>query len=408
MGKLMGDRATGYSKIGIVGAGAIGSGIAQLVSSLGVETVVVAPRPGGVERAASMMRHCYQHDVERGRITPAEAEAGLNMIRCTPDYAELDGAELVIESVPEDLPIKVNALKAVESNTGNDCIFGTNTSSIPIAKIAAESARPGNVIGMHYFWPAHRFKLVEIAFGPETAPRTIERTLDVVRWQGKTPLLVKDSPGFFTTRILIPYINEAVALVADGAPIEAVDKAMTDFGWAMGPFHLMDAAGIETLARVYASVADLMGDRARRLQRLWPIVGAGHVGFKGGSRRAGVKGFYLYPEGRQVDSQVYSLLRDGVTTPPDDGEVARRPVFQMINEVAHCLAEGVVATPEEADMGAVLGIGWPHTRQGPLAYARQIGLDSVVRQLEEWAEKYGPRFKPSSALAAIGSKGWAS
>jgi len=236
----MADQNTEYSRIDIIGAGAIGSGIAQLLSSLGVETVIVALRPGGVERAAGMMRHCYQHDVKRGRISPAEA--GMERIHVTADHAGLAGAEFVIDLVPENLEVKLGVLRAVEANTGDDCIFGTNTSSIPIAMLAVGSRRRANVVGMHYFWPVHRSKLVEIAFTPGTARRTIERTLAMIRWQGKTLLLVKDLTGFFATRILILYINEAVALVADGAPIEAVEKAMTDFAREMGPFQLMDGA----------------------------------------------------------------------------------------------------------------------------------------------------------------------
>ena len=295
-------------------------------------------------------------------------------------------------------------LRAVEANTGNDCIFGTNTSSIPIARIAQAASRPYGVIGMHYFWPAHRFQLVEISHATMTSATTIDRTLAMVRWQGKTPLLVRDSPGFFTTRILIPYINESVALLAEGASIEAVDQAMIDFGWAMGPFRLMDAAGIETLARVYTSVRDFMGDRVRSVELLWPVIRAGHVGYKGAQRTADVKGFYLYPEGREADSRIYSLVRQNSAATPTEQDISRRPVWQMVNEVAHCLTEGIVASPEEADLGAVLGIGWPRSRQGPMAYARQIGPEVIVAQLEAWAAEHGPRFRPSRTLLELSAK----
>ena len=400
----MDDSAVPYRRVGIVGVGAIGSGIAQLVSSLGVETVIVAPRPGGVERARQMMQRCFEGDVRRGRIDAAQAEAGLANIRVTPDYADLAGAEFVIESAPEDLEIKLDVLRAVEANTGSDCIFGTNTSSIPIARIAQAASRPYGVIGMHYFWPAPRFQLVEISSATMTSATTIDRTLAMVRWQGKTPLLVRDSPGFFTTRILIPYINESVALLAEGASIEAVDQAMIDFGWAMGPFRLMDAAGIETLARVYTSVRDFMGDRVRSVELLWPVIRAGHVGYKGAQRTADVKGFYLYPEGREADSRIYSLVRQNSAATPTEQDISRRPVWQMVNEVAHCLTEGIVASPEEADLGAVLGIGWPRSREGPMAYARQIGPEVIVAQLEAWAAEHGPRFRPSRTLLELSAK----
>jgi len=389
-----------YRQIGIVGVGAIGSGIAQLVSGLGARTVIVAPRPGGPERAANMMQACYAGDVQRGRISPEQAAAGLARIHVTERYADLSGSSFVIESVLEDPQLKLEVLRQVETQVNADCIFGTNTSSIPIAHIAAGAQRPANVIGTHYFWPAHRFKLVEIAHAVTTSQETIDRTLAFARWQGKTPLLVRDRPGFFTTRILLPYVNEAVALVVEGASIEMVDQAMVNFGWAMGPFRLMDAAGIETLARVYDSVATSLGGRIKQMERLWPVIRAGHVGYRGGSRE-GAKGFYLYPEGRQIDHRVYSLLGQRRDQPPPAEEVALRPVWQMVNEVGHCLAEGVIASQPEADVGAVLGLGWPRATGGPIAYARQIGPPTIVAGLEAWAERYGPRFTPSSALRAL-------
>ncbi len=386
------------SCVGIVGVGAIGSGVAQLVSSLGARTVVVAPRPGGVERARAMLEKCYLGDVQRGRISRAEAEAGLARLHFTPYYGDLAGAEIVIESVPEDLALKQQVLAAVEAATGPDCIFGSNTSSIPIQQIAAGAGRPANVIGTHYFWPAHRYKLLEIAHAPTTSASTIDRTLALARWQGKTPLLVRDLPGFFTTRALAPYINEAVALVAEGAPLEAVDRAMIGFGFAMGPFKLMDSAGVETLARVGDSLRDHLGDRVGDMPRLWSILRGGHVGYKGGGREAAT-GFYLYPGGRDPDPRVIPLFGHKPGPRPSADEIALRPVYQMINEAAHCLAEGVVPTPEEADLGAVLGLGWPKARAGgPLAYARQAGPGAVVAQLNCWAETHGPRFTPSQAL----------
>lgn len=389
-----------YKRVGVVGVGAIGSGIAQLISSLGVETVVVAPRPGGVERATAMLQRCYAGDVKRGLTTAEAAEAGLAKLIFTPHYEDLAGAEFVIESVSENLELKQTVLAQVEANTDDGCIFGTNTSSIPIARLASGAKRPGNVIGMHYFWPAHRFKLVESAYTPQTARATIDRTVAMIRWQGKTPLLVSDTPCFYTSRILMPYVSEAIQLVVEGATIEAVDKAMLEFGWAMGPFKLMDAAGLETLANIYDLNRAYFGDRIAGLSKLRALVNAGHAGYKGGDRQQ-AKGYYLYPEGRDVDTRIYDLLGRADGAGPSAQAVARRPILMMLNEAAHCLAEGVVASPADADVGALLGIGWPRALGGPMAYASQNDPAALVAEMRTFATKCGERFQPSRALVGM-------
>ncbi|TMC30273.1 MAG: hypothetical protein E6J24_16315, partial [Chloroflexi bacterium] len=265
-------------RFGVVGAGTIGSGVVRLLSDLGAQVVVVAPRPGGVQRAVDTVRGSYMVDVERGRLCAADAYARLRSIRFTPSYADLDGVECVIESVAEDLKTKQDVLAAVEAVVAPDCIIGSNTSSIPIARVAATAARPDRVIGTHYFWPAHRYRLVEIATAAATSERTLRWTLAMASWQGKVPLTVRDSPGFFTTRILLVYLNEAMALVEEGASIESVDSAMKAFGWAMGPFRLMDAVGVEILRGVHDAISGHLGVRVASVERLRTLLEAGYLG----------------------------------------------------------------------------------------------------------------------------------
>jgi len=200
------------------------------------------------------------------------------------------------------------------------------------------------------------------------------------------------------------YLNEAIALVPGGASIESVDGAMRAFGWAMGPFRLMDALGIEVLRGVHASVSDHLGDRVDSLRRLWPVLDAGHVGY-GRRGRDGAKGFYRDPEGRVVDARVYPLIGWHTNGIFSSTEVSTRPIWQMINEIGHCLAEGVVSAPEDANLGAVLGLGWPERQGGPLEYACRVGLDRVVGHLETWARQHGPRFAPSRFLTQLASVG---
>jgi len=394
----------GPSRIGIVGAGVMGAGIARLLSGLGATTIVVAPRPGGVARAAQMIQRYYASDVTHGRLHADEALAGLAHVQITPRYADLADASFVVESVAEDLAAKQDVRAAVEAHTPPECVFATNTSSIPIAEIASGASRPGNVIGTHYFWPAHRYRLLEIVQAAATSESTLQRTLAFARWQEKTPLLARDVPGFFTTRVLLVYLNEAVALVAEGAPLDAVDQAMIAFGWAMGPFRLLDAVGIENLRGIYQAIHHHLRDRLSDLHRLWPVLEAGHVGSKG-RRHEHAKGFYLYPGGVEVDVRVYPLIRRRVGAPPTAVEVSTRPVWQMINEIGHCLAEGVVASADDADLGAVLGLGWPPIHDTPLAYARRAGVRTIVEQLQAWAQRLGPRFIPSPGLLASSALG---
>jgi len=335
---------------------------------LGATTIVVAPRRGGVERASDLIRRCYASDVRHGRLSAADADAGLRNVHVTPRYADIEGAACVIESVPEDVTVKQDVLAAVEAHTSADCIFASSTSAIPIADLAAKAGRPHNVIGTHFFWPAHRYRLVEIARATTTSDRTLQRTLDLIHWLGKVPLLVRDVPGFFTTRIFLVYLNEAVALVTEGASVEAVDAAMQTFGWPMGPFQLMDAIGLDTVRGVHHWVSRHVRDRVTHMESLWPGLEAGLLG-------------------REVGAG------------PTPFDISVRPIWQMINEIGHCLAEGVVASAEDADRGAVLGLGWPPVHQAPLAYARWVGVRNIVEQLQAWARQYGPRFAPSPVLS---------
>ena len=389
----------GVQPYGVVGAGAIGSGIARLLSGLGAPTTVVAPRPGGVERASERIRRWYASDVRHGRLTGPEAETGLRNVCVTSSFKDLEAATFVIESVPEDIAVKQDVLAAVEAHTAPDCVFASNTSAIPLTDMAARADRPHQVIGTHFFWPAHRYRLVEIARANLTSELTLQRALNLVRWLGKVPLVVHDRPGFFTTRVLVVYLSEAIALVRDGASVEAVDRAMEAFGWAMGPFRLLDAVGLQIFRGIHQRVSPSLGDRVAAFEHLWPVLEAGHVGC-GNGRRDGAKGFYRYPEGLEVDARVYPLIGRNGGSGPASSEIAVRPIWQLLNEVGHCLTDGTVASTDEADVGLRLGLGWPAAQGSLLTYARRVGVPSIVQQLEAWAQRHGPRFAPSPAWCA--------
>lgn len=377
--------------VGVIGAGVMGASIAHLTSSVGVETVIkVRARPGAIEQAWQTMRASYAREVEAGRASPAEAETALARIHITDDYADLGraGCEIVIESVPEDLAIKHEVLQAVEAATPDGCVFASNTSSLPMAWLARPSKRPDRVVGMHYFWPAHRQPLLEISALPDTAPEALERVRALGRQQGRVELLVRDSPGFLTTRALMPYLSEAVLLVGQGISVDQVDAALEAFGWRMGPFRLMDAVGVETIALAHDCLRPFLGERIVGLERLWPLVRAGYAG-----RRTGA-GFYTYgPEGRCPNPVAHEMLRtDSETCAPEPDELVHRPVWMMVHEAALCVAEGVVASWEEADLGVNLGLGFPMCQGGLLAYRQRIGDEAMRCQFALWERRYGPRF----------------
>jgi 3-hydroxyacyl-CoA dehydrogenase/enoyl-CoA hydratase/3-hydroxybutyryl-CoA epimerase len=386
-------------RFGIVGAGTIGSTIARLFSDREARVVVVAPRPGAVSRAEDMLRLAYQSDVDHGRITRAESEAKLRNIHLTPCYAGLADVECVIESVTEDVQAKQEVIAQIEACVSPDCLIGSNTSSIPITTVAARAIQPERIVGTHYFWPAQRYRLVEIVPGAATSEETLRRTLAMVRWQGKVPLLAGDRPGFFTTRILLVYLNEALALVAEGASIESVENAMRAFGWAMGPFRVMDAVGIEILRDIHESVSPHFGERLTHLDRLSRVLMAGHVG------RKGAKGFYLYPGGTVVDRRSEALIGREPGRVPSPADLSTRPIWQFINEISRCLSEGVVSSVDDADRGAMLGIGWPRYQGGPLEYARRVGFGRIAEQLSRWEVEHGPRFTPDQFLTRQGLVG---
>src|SRR2546425_1995089 len=204
-------------RFGLVGLGTIGAGIARLLSDLDATVVVVAPRPGGVRRAAETLQRAYKVDVDRGRISAAEAEARVRNIHLTPSYSDLDGVECVIESVIEDVHTKQEVLAAVEECVAADCIIASSTSSIPITRIAAAAGRPDRVIGTHYFWPAHRYRLLPIATAEAASARPLQRAPALTFWQGKEPLLGRDSPRLFPPRDLLVFLDQAARPCAGGA-----------------------------------------------------------------------------------------------------------------------------------------------------------------------------------------------
>ncbi|MDX2013435.1 MAG: fatty acid oxidation complex subunit alpha FadJ [Myxococcaceae bacterium] len=384
------------TKIGMVGGGLMGGGIAYVTSALqGVPVRIKDKDDAGVGRALGYVRGLYDERVKRKSLTWRERDRQLALVTAGTDYAGFKRAELVIEAVFEDLSLKHQVLKDVETIGRPDVIFASNTSSLPISKIAEASRHPETVIGMHYFSPVHKMPLLEIITHPGTADWVTATCVEVGKRQGKTVIVVNDGVGFYTSRILAPYMNEAAFLLAEGADIAELDRALTDFGYPVGPITLLDEVGIDVAAKVAKIMHGAYGDRMLAPNTTDALVGDGRLG------RKAKKGFYTYAEGKkkEVDESVYALMPHGKDRKRfDRAEMAERCALQMVNEAIRCLGEGILRSPRDGDIGAIFGLGFPPFLGGPFRYAEAQGLTRVLQRLEHYQERHGVRFTPAPLL----------
>ena len=383
-------------KVGVLGGGLMGGGIAYVAGVLqGVPVRVKDRDDAGAGRALKQVQTVLDERVKRRSLTPREASAKLSNISATTDYSGFKSVDLIIEAVFEDLKLKHQVIAEVEAVTGPDTIFASNTSSLPIGDLAKGSKRPAQVIGMHYFSPVHKMPLLEIITHPGTAEWVTATCVDVGRKQGKTVIVVNDGPGFYTSRVLAPYMNEAAYLLAEGADIVQLDKALVDFGFTVGPITLLDEVGIDVAQKVGPIMEAAFGKRMSAPKALEGVVSDGRLG------RKTQKGFYLYENGKKqdVDPTVYLLLPHGKDRKAmDPTEMAERCALQMVNEAIRCLGEGILRSPRDGDVGAIFGLGFPPFLGGPLRYADSLGPANLLRKLEHYQDKYGERFSPAPLL----------
>ena len=325
----------------------------------------------------------------------------------TADYDALRRAGLVVEAVFEDLEVKRAVIREAEAVAPPGLIFASNTSSIPIGKLAAASRRPENVVGMHFFSPVAKMPLLEVIRHPGTSEETLATTVELGRTMGKTVIVVGDGPGFFTSRVLGTMLNEAAWMLAEGARIDQVDKAMTRWGWPVGPFALMDEVGLDVGAHVGEIMREALGERVAPPPVFQRMLDDGRLG------RKAKRGFYLYIEdgkkgkgkgARPVDEAVYPLL-GWREAPLGDEEIVERCWLQMLNETARCMEEGIITNPADVDVGVIFGFGFPPFRGGLLREADRQGLRWVVDKLEGYADRHGERLRPATLLREMARKG---
>jgi 3-hydroxyacyl-CoA dehydrogenase/enoyl-CoA hydratase/3-hydroxybutyryl-CoA epimerase len=285
----------------------------------------------------------------------------------------------------------------VEPAIASDTVYASNTSTIPISRIAEAARHPERVLGMHFFSPVHRMPLLEVIVTPATAAQATVTAVAYGKKLGKTVIVVNDGPGFYTTRTLSAYMNEAGRLLDEGASIEAIDKALVDFGFPVGPITLLDEVGIDVGGKVGLVLSEAFGARMAPSEAMRRVVGAGRTGRKGGN------GFYKYGEEGakgKVDPSIYELIGGQRREIPAD-EIVQRCVLAMVNEAALCLQERILRSARDGDIGAVFGIGFPPFRGGPFRYIDSAGVDRVVEQLEELNARFQPRFAPAELLVEM-------
>lgn len=389
-------------RLAVVGAGFMGSAIAGVaVTEASTDVRLRDTDLARVSDGLGRTRRILRARLDRHRITKYEHRRLSALVSGGTGWHGFAGADLVIEAVYEDLEVKHAVLREVEQHVAQECVIASNTSTIPITDLARVLERPERVVGMHFFSPVERMPLLEVIVSETAAVPAVVSAVSFGRKMGKTVIVVRDSPGFWVNRILAPYLNEAGRLLEEGVPVETVDRAMTRFGFPVGPITLLDEVGLDVAEKASSVLRNAFGDRMRPIEGIARMTADGRLGRKSG------KGFFLYEQGkrRDVDQAAYEII--GATTdssvPRDD--VTLRLVYMMLNEAARAADEGVIRSPRDGDIGAVFGIGFPAFLGGPLRYLDVLGADRTLEVLAVLQEKYGERFAPAPCLTRMAGSG---
>jgi 3-hydroxyacyl-CoA dehydrogenase/enoyl-CoA hydratase/3-hydroxybutyryl-CoA epimerase len=397
-----------YSRIAVLGAGMMGAGIAYVAAKAGLQVVLLDRAQAEAEQGKAYAQALLARQAARGAASAqaqAQAAADALLARIAPgtDYAQLAGCEIVIEAVFEDRTLKAAVMAQAEAQLAPQAIFASNTSTLPISGLAEASARPEQVIGLHFFSPVDKMPLVEVIVGKRTSAATLARALDLVQTLGMTPIVVNDARGFYTSRVFSTYVLEGLAMLAEGVHPALIENAGLQAGMPVGPLALTDEVSSALIARI---------DRQTRLdlgQAYQPRPGhevAAHmVALDRPGKKAG-RGFYAYPEGGP--KRLWSGLAEQyprAATQPDAASLAERLIAVQALEAARCMEEGVLASARDADVGAILGWGFPAFRGGPLSHIDHSGLPAFVAQCERLAARHGARFDPPVLLQSMAASG---
>lgn len=395
------SESTPLRRIGVLGGGLMGGGIAAVTAAKAQLPVRIKDiHAEGINHAMKYSWDLLSKKVKRRQLSAAARRQQMSLITGSTDYRGFGRRDLIIEAVYEDLSLKQQMVAEIEQHCAPETLFASNTSSLPIAEIAAQAQRPENIIGLHYFSPVDKMPLVEVIPHAGTSARALATTVALAKRQGKTAIVVADRPGFYVNRILAPYINEAMRCVLEGEPIERVDRALIKFGFPVGPVQLLDEVGIDVGTKILPILEQAWGARFAAPEAFAAVLNDNRKGRKNG------RGFYLYHGAKKrPDKTIYSLLHIQPQHRLDETLIAQRCVMMMLNEAARCLDEGIVRSARDGDIGAVFGIGFPPFLGGPYRYMDSLGAASVVNTLASLMHQYGDRFAPCEALRQRAERG---
>ncbi len=389
-------------KCGVLGAGVMGGGIAQILAYNDIWVRMKDVNNNALALGYQSAAKIFQQTVERRSLTKAQAIRKMDHITGTLDYSGLRNADLVIEAVVENMEVKKKVFKELSSMVSAQTILATNTSALSVTEMARQTRDPGKVVGIHFFNPVHRMPLVEIIKTEFTSSETLAATLSLVKKLGKIPIVVKDSSGFLVNRVLLAYLNEAGRILEEGGSIAAIDEIMTRFGMPMGPFTLSDEVGSDVGLKVLHILHDHLGGHFKPVSIFEKIFEKGLLGKKSG------KGFYIHGIERLPNQEILHLLLSSqpmVFKVPEE-DCLNRMLLLMINEAARCLEEGVVEETSAVDVGMIMGTGFPAFRGGLLRYADRAGIETIVSTLNQLKEGYhADRFAPCPYLLNLQKQG---
>lgn len=382
---------------GVLGAGVMGGGIAQLLADKNISTRMKDLTPQALSLGMQSAGVIFKKQVSRKKINKRQYLQKLNLISPVLDFTGFKTTDTVVEAIVENMDVKKKVLAELEGYVSPECVIASNTSSLSISKMQTALKNPERFVGMHFFNPVSKMPLIEVIRGEKTNDEAVTTVFQLSKALGKYPIVVKDAPGFLVNRLLGPYLNEAAYMVGEGVPIEQLDQALLAFGMPMGPVELIDEVGIDVGAKVAHILNEAFGARMEPSPLNDKMLTSGSLGKKNG------KGFYVYENGKkgELAQGVYETLgvkpKAGVVS---DEEIVERCVLIMINEASRCLDEKIVSSAEEVDLGMIMGTGFPPFRGGLLRYADTIGAQQIVDRLRKYQEKHGTRFEPAPALLA--------
>jgi 3-hydroxyacyl-CoA dehydrogenase/enoyl-CoA hydratase/3-hydroxybutyryl-CoA epimerase len=395
-----------FRKIGMLGAGMMGAAIAYVAASNGIEVVLLDRDVEAAERGKGYARKLVEKAVSRRKMAEVEGEALLARIQATADYADLADVDYIIEAVFEDRAIKADVTRKVEAVIRPDVIFGSNTSTIPITSLAEASERPEQFIGIHFFSPAEKMPLVEIIRGKKTSDEALAVTLDFVQAIRKTPIVVNDGRGFFTSRFCMNYIGEGEIMLTEGIPAALVENAGKLAGMPVGPLALADETAIDLGWKIHKATETDLGD-AYKPSAAIGVMEAMYVKNGRAGRKNG-KGFYEYPEGGQKAlwpglAELFPVKPESEWPSIDD--LKKRLLFAQALDAVRTMEDGVLTDPEDGDVGGIFGLGFAPYTGGPLSILDGIGIANAVAECERLAANYGERFSPPKLLRDMAAEG---